>query len=469
MCGITGIFSLDKNIFDELFESLYHLQHRGQDSYGIAVIKDIEKSKKIDIPKNRIEIVKNKGLLLNREITPVKGNIGIGHVRYPTNGQNTIEEAQPFIKKGFYHNIILVHNGQVWKTKNLIDYFRKNRIFHNTKTDSHLILNLLSFELNKYKKLDNSIICEIIRHIMVVMEGSFSCICIIQNYGLIVFKDIKGIRPLILGIKNKRYLISSESVSLTSLDYKIIKDVYNDILIFKKNELGYCCYRNDLKYFSPCIFEWIYLAREESVICNVPVYLARMKMGESLANKIKNEIDISNIDYIIPVPETSKPATLSISKILGIPYVEAIVKNRYINRTFIMDTQNKRKKNIKRKLNVVKNLIENMNIIIVDDSIVRGNTIKHIIQLLKKNGVKKIYVVSCSPKILFENRYGIDIPHREELISYNKTIKEMENYYGVEKILFHDLEKIISSIREFNPKIKNFETSIFIGETPKFP
>tara|TARA_Y100000590_G_C15697473_1_gene1005651 strand:- start:855 stop:2228 length:1374 start_codon:yes stop_codon:yes gene_type:complete len=455
MCGILGIFSKLKtnNIFYDLFEGLYHLQHRGQDSYGIAVLQNNQK----------YNIIKHKGLLLDKKIPPLNGYIGLGHVRYPTNGENTIKEAQPFIKKGLHHDILLVHNGQVWKTEKLIQYFKANKISINTKTDTELILNLLSFELNKYKKLTNEIIKQITYHISTILEGSYSCICIIPNFGMVVFKDKYGIRPLILGFnkESKTYIISSESVSLTGIDYTIIKDIYNETIIFRDNEPSFTTYNNLFKTFSPCIFEWIYLAREESVLYDVPVYLTRMEIGKTLAKRIKNLIDINIIDYIIPIPKTSKPAALAISNELKIPYIEAIVKNRYINRTFIMDSQNKRQKNIKRKLNVIQHFIQNKTIMIVDDSIVRGNTMKHIIQLLKKNKVKDIYVVSCSPEIIYGNRYGIDIPSREELIAYNKTVKEMEDFYKVKKLIFHNLEDIKKCIQKFNPKIKQFETSIF--------
>lgn len=477
MCGIVGLISLsENNIFFELFEALYHLQHRGQDSYGLSIFsksnnltsktdKFITNSQKVG--KQTTNIIKNKGLLLNSEIKNIDGHIGIGHVRYPTTGANTIKEAQPFIKQGIFHTIVLVHNGQIWKTNKVIEYFKIHKLQYEVKTDTELIINLLSFEFNKYKVLNNSIIINIIKHITNLLEGSFSCICMILNYGMVVFKDIRGIRPLIFGHKDDNYyLVSSESVSLTCLDYKIVNDIYNEIIIFKNDIPGYSIYKNDTKKFSPCIFEWIYLARVESILYNVPVYLARMKMGESLVTKIQKEIkkdELNAIDYIIPVPDTSKPAALAIANCLKIPYIEAIVKNRYINRTFIMDTQNKRKKNIKRKLNVVQSFIKNKNIMIVDDSIVRGNTIKHIINLLKKNEAKQIYIVSCSPRILYENKYGIDIPNKNELIAYKMSIKEMEQFYGVKKIIFHDLGLIIKSIQEFNPNILQFETSVFIG------
>jgi len=458
MCGIVGLISLsNKNVFADLLEALYHLQHRGQDSYGIAITNRF---------RNKHVIIKRKGLLDSKIKKTIKGAAGVGHVRYPTNGENTIEEAQPLISQGSNHTLILVHNGQVWKTSKLKQYMEHHKINHDVKTDSYLILNLLAHELNQYKQLTNTIIIDSIKHITAILEGSFSCICIIKGYGLVVFKDRHGIRPLIFGRSGDDYLISSESVSITCLDYTPLFDIQTNIVIFKHG-VGWSSYKNEIAKFTPCIFEWIYLARADSILYEVPVYLARMGMGRSLAKKIRHDkdIDIIKLDYVVPVPETSRPAALAISGALGVPYIEAIIKNRYVNRTFIMDTQIKRKKNIKRKLNVIQKFIRGKNLLIVDDSIVRGNTMKHIISLLKKNGAKSIVIASCSPEILYENRYGIDIPNRQELIAHKMSPSKMANYYGVKKIFFHNLKEIMSVIQSFNPTIKQFETSIFTGVT----
>ena len=256
-------------------------------------------------------------------------------------------------------------------------------------------------------------------------------------------------------------MISSESVSLTSLGYEIISDIYGkDLLYFDGIKLNKLSLLNN--YLNkPCLFEWIYLAREESILYDVNVYEARIEMGKQLANKIINILgeDIKNISSIIPIPDTSKPVALSISNVLNIPYYEAITKNRYINRTFIMNTQGERQKNIKRKLNIIKHLVENKDILIVDDSIVRGNTIKHIINLLKDNNVGKIYVLSCSPPIINKNIYGIDIPDKKDLLLYNKSI-DIEKELDI-KLIFQGLDDIKRSINLLNPNLKEFEDSIF--------
>lgn len=453
MCGIIGIYSINKeNIIYDLQEGLYHLQHRGQDSYGYAV--PILKN-------NQIVIYKDKGLIKDN-LNNYYSHMGIGHTRYPTKGSNTINEAQPLYFLGEKHNISLIHNGQIWITETLLNYFTNHNIpiNMNITSDSAMIVSLLGYHINKYDKLDHNIIKNIVVEICDLLEGSYNIICMIENYGLICFKDKNSIRPLILGKKDDIYLISSESISLTSLDYDIVTDIYNNELYIFNDDIK----KYDLDYDStlkPCIFEWIYLAREETTMYNVNVYEARFKMGEYLANKIKRVIPselLNEIDYIIPIPDTSKPCALSISKNLKISYCEGITKNRYVNRTFIMDTQDKRRKNIKRKLNVVNHLIENKNLIIVDDSIVRGNTIKHIVNLLKKHNAKKIIIISCSPEIINENKYGIDIPDKNKLICYNSDInKELD----VEYVLFQDIEDLKKSIQFFNPNIKEFEDSIF--------
>ena len=457
MCGITAVVS-NENIIYDLYESLYHLQHRGQDGFGISYMNS-----------GKLNLIKYKGLLSNTDITDklseINSTIGIGHVRYPTIGENTINECQPFFKHGENYNISLVHNGQIWITDKLKHYFKTNNInISNITSDSIYLLSFISYHINSHETLDSLKIKDIINKLYDLFEGSYNCICMIEGYGLICFKDPNSIRPLIIGFKGDSYIISSESVSITSLDYKIMGDIYNnELLIFYNNKINILKIKQEVKPFRPCIFEWVYLAREESILYGVNVYQARYKMGEYLADKIRKTIkveELKKIDYIVPVPDTSKPCALSISRNLKIPYSESITKNRYINRTFIMDSQGKRKKNIKRKLNIINHLINYRNIILVDDSIVRGNTMKHIIDLLKKHKVNKLYIVSSSPEIINENVYGIDIPNKNELICYKNDIKKE---LDVDDIIFLDLPKLKECIREFNPNLKEFEDSIFIN------
>ena len=451
MCGITALVSSKEDIFPDLYESLYHLQHRGQDSFGFSYFDENQ----------QLLLIKQQDLLSNSSYDNIQTNIGLGHVRYPTKGKNTIHECQPLFLKGKYHTISFVHNGQV-EIEPIKSYLLKVGVSVNPSitSDSSFLLYIFDYLLNQHERLTYEIILEIIGWIQENIQGSFNCICLIENYGLICFKDKYSIRPLILGKKGKNYIISSESISITSIDYDIINDIYgHDILIFT-DELA--IYQSQIStYFKPCIFEWVYLAREESIIYGVNVYQSRVKMGEYLAEKIRKTIDIDGIDCVIPVPDTSKPVALEISKQLKKPYFEAITKNRYVNRTFIMDSQKKRKKNIKRKLNVIQHLIQDKNILIVDDSIVRGNTIKYIVNLLKEYRVKKIFIAISSPEIINTNTFGIDIPTKEELLCFQKTNLEIEKDLGVEKIIFQDITNLEQSIQSFNPRIKGFEKSVF--------
>lgn len=452
MCGINAVIS-PKDSCNDLYEGLYHLQHRGQDSFGISYLND----------KDKIKTIKSTGLLSDNITANQQINIGIGHVRYPTTGKITLNECQPLLLNHNKFNISIVHNGQINLNDKLKQFLIKNEIeIPKNSSDSHYLLYILSYYINKYSLLTIDIIKDIIINIQNLLDGSYNCICIISNYGLICFKDKNSIRPLIYGKKNDTYMISSESISLTSLNYNICDDIYgNDLLYF---DLKYKLHKiklSDKKVFTPCIFEWVYLAREESILYNVNVYSARVKMGEYLSKTIKKNIDINEIDSIIPIPDTSKPIALTISKILGIPYNEAITKNRYVNRTFIMNNQKNRIFNIKRKLNIIKHLVENKNIMIVDDSIVRGNTLKHIINLLRENNVNKIFVVSSCPEIINKNIYGLDIPDKTQLLCFNYKKEEIEESYKIDKIIFQDIHDLKKSISDLNPNIINFENSIF--------
>lgn len=467
MCGINAVVNEESiDAFSDLYEGLYHLQHRGQDSFGISYFDE----------EGQIQTIKNNALLSSVDLESVNMNVGLGHVRYPTSGGVTIHECQPFIIRGQYHRISMVHNGQVC-TIRIKEYFESHKILEPeiSSSDSIYLLHLLSFLLNRNRELNNDIITDIVREIQTIVYGSFNCICLLENYGLFCFKDKYSYRPLIYGLKvndqkdndqkENSYMIASESISLTSSGYKIIDDIYGrDVLFFKKDSN----YKLDKRIllsqvtYKPCLFEWVYLAREESIMYKVGVYQARIKMGEYLAEKIRQEIDIDRIDYVVPVPDTSKPVALTVAKILNIPYYECITKNRYVNRTFIMNSQKNRKKNIKRKLNVIKEFIDDKNLLIIDDSIVRGNTMKHIVNLLKDNGSKELYVASSCPEIVNKNIYGIAIPNKDELICHTKTNEQIKKELGLNHLVFQDLKDLEESIRYYNPELKDFEKSVFI-------
>lgn len=463
MCGISGVIS-NYNIYNILYESLFHIQHRGQDSSGIALMGE-----------NTIEIYKTQGLLNNIDINcnNINANIGIGHVRYPTSGVINSDETQPFL----LDDISLCHNGTIANYKELYkDYICKINLI--SESDSELLLHIFKYELLNYLKINNTsinndVIVEVIKILSKKCKGGYSVIIMIKDYGLICFKDPHGIRPLTYSQVDNAFIISSESVSISNQSYINdinIKEVNaGEVLIFKNsNNLdipSVKTYKYSNHISKPCIFEWIYIARDDSIIYDVSVYNSRLEMGETIANKmIKSNIDIDKIDYVVPVPDTSKPVALRLSEILKIPYREAIIKNRYIARTFIMDNQEKRQKNIKRKLSVVDNIIKNKNILIVDDSIVRGNTMKHIIELLYKCEVKSIIVASSAPIIKYQNFYGLDIPTKEELIGHNRTVEDIEKLYNVKKIIYLDIDEVCNSVSKLNSKLTDFELSVFDGK-----
>ncbi len=454
MCGISGIIS-NNNIYYDLYESLFHLQHRGQDSCGMVLSNEYNEY-------NEYKIIKKEGLVknINEKIIEYY-KIGLGHIRYKTNGELNLNQIQPFI----YENYILIHNGNIYNLTEIEQYindkFNESISYVN---DSDLLLKLFYFELlNKninQENIENALI-----NISNICKGSYSIIIYIKNYGFVIFKDKYGIRPLCYGKNNNGYIICSESIAIDNLEYKLIDEINSgEMIIIKENlELYKKQYINS--HLNLCIFEYIYISRPESIINNVNVYDVRLKLGEYLSTQIINNIsseDLNEIDYIIPIPKTSNPVALMISEKLKIPYREGIMNNRYIDRTFIMNNQYNRKKNIRLKMSVVKNYIENKNIIIVDDSIVRGNTIKHIIDLLKKNKVGKIYVCVSSAPIKYKNIYGIDIPTNNELIANNFSIDEIEKKINADKLIYLNIEDMINSIKYYNNNL-NFDLSIFNG------
>jgi amidophosphoribosyltransferase len=486
--------NIDCNLFTELYEGLFHLQHRGQDSVGIGIFENDSKC----------TLVRKMGLIHNlkeefHNLNSTRVLCGLGHIRYSTNNglndngeeYDKLSQIQPIFKKNHNnpYNIYLCHNGHMIIDKDLLEFSKANNISTIYNSDSELLYNIFHYllnlpeipnlyevnhrDLNMYLNLVINMLCS-------YCKGSYSIICVIENIGMICFKDNRGIRPLSYGVKDGIMLVASESIALSSQNYQNIKELANDEILISQFNLNnfsvinkqdiqgtklidpFPFLLNERYNLSPCIFEWIYLARAESIIYNIPVYTARLHMGRLLAEKIKVIIpDLSSYDYVIPIPDTSRPYALSISYSLGIPYIEAIIKNRYIYRTFIMDSQEKRKHNLKRKLNVIPSLIKNKNIIIVDDSIVRGNTMNHIIQLLKQTQVGKITVVSAAPQIVNKNTYGLDIPTKGELISSHYTSNELAKKYNVEHVIFQDIANLYKTVYLYNKKIRDLEVSIF--------
>ena len=482
MCGITGIIS-KKGINNELntnfYESLLNIQHRGQDACGYVLNYQHD-----------INIFKGNGLVKNiidfNKLSNIDTEIAIGHTRYPTTDNKSIDENQPFnLKTKYGLNISIVHNGNLYDYQHIKFNLKNDGYIFTSKSDSEAMLYYICYiidkylmeegidinskffldflDLGSYDNIFDNIIIKTIKNVINTFKGSYSVLLLINNYGLICFRDKYGIRPLCYGSNDKNILVSSESISLDVLNYKNITDV-NKIMIFKKdNKIIEQEYDFNL---TPCIFEYIYLARPETTINGISVYQARINMGLYLANNLKKNLanELKDINAIIPVPDSSLISSTKLTEELGIPLKFGIIKNRYIDRTFIMKNQKERKNNIKRKLFIVQQEVYNKNIIVVDDSIVRGNTSKHIISELRLHGAKKIYFVSCSPQIRYKNLYGIDLPKEEDLIAYNRNDDEIAKELDADKVIYLDIEDLKNSLLSINPNINNFELSVFNGK-----
>tara|TARA_Y100000992_G_scaffold247975_1_gene179555 strand:- start:3008 stop:4348 length:1341 start_codon:yes stop_codon:yes gene_type:complete len=441
MCGILGIISGDtNNVSLNLYEGLTYLQHRGQDSCGIS-------NEKICIKKEGL--VKNS--FVESDLEKLKSNIAVGHVRYSTTGTFSNDNIQPLEKNINGTNFFLCHNGNITNIDFIQDIINK----YDTISDTQYLFNLI-----EYKIKNNIDIIDVCKFIINEIKGSYSILLLIEGYGIVSFRDKNGIRPLIYGINKNDYIISSESNVINVLDYRIIRDVNpGEIIEFKKNDMPRF-YRTSISNLNPCLFEYIYFSRNDSIINNISVYNARYQLGRLLGNQIKKN-NINDIDVIVPVPDTGTIFGLGLSHETGIQMHMGFVKNNYIDRTFIMKDNEIINKNIKRKINVVNGIFCKKNILIVDDSIVRGNTSKFIISLAKNAGAKKIYLASGSPRIEYPNNYGIYIPNRESLIANNRSNEDIANVVGCNLIIYNDLFETINCLKEMNKKISGFEISMF--------
>ena len=468
MCGISGIISYsNKPIIKDLLQSIYYIQHRGQDSYGITTINNNN---------NNLCVIKKQGLIDTDTINITKGDelygnvstVGVGHVRYPTTGSKCDESIQPFHKE----SLIMAHNGQIKVKPQYRAFLKGTGIKLEAVSDSELLLTILLFKLSLSSTITTDIIRKLLKDISDMLDGSYSIILYIKGYGMIAIRDKYGIKPLIVGVSDNTYLVSSESTSLKSLNYKILGDVKpGEAIIFNndykkmKFEIEKINYV-DNAVLRPCIFEWVYVANVTSIIDGVSVYDARLNMGSKLARKISdyfydNNLDLKKIDYVVPVPETSKPSTIMIADKLGLTYREVIIKNRYVDRTFIMDNQEKRKHNLNHKFMILEHMVMGKNILLIDDSIVRGNTLKYLVKALKDNGANMVIVGSCSPEIKYVNRYGIDIQDPKLLVANNRNPTEIADYLGSDHVIYQSIEDLTSCITDINPDITDFEMSVF--------
>ena len=464
MCGIIGIVD-NNSVNQSLFDGLTVLQHRGQDSAGISTCFN-----------NNLYQKKAKGLVNDvfdvNDMLELKGNMGIGHVRYPTAGSHgTADEAQPFYVNSPY-GIALAHNGNLDNSELLREELLVNDRRHiHTQSDTEVLLNIFAHEL---LNVDSSTftVPDLFHAINGVHErcsGAYAVVALIAGYGLVAFRDVHGIRPLILGRKKNStgysYIVSSESVALDLLGYETVRDLEpgESIFIDTKGKVHKSLYSKNLE-LNPCIFEYVYFSRPDSIIDGINVQEARMRMGKQLANKILREWADNDIDVIIPIPDTSRTAALEMAIRLNKNYREGLIKNRYIGRTFIMQGQAVRKKSVRYKLNPLVSEFKNKNVLLVDDSIVRGTTSKEIVQMARDSGANKVYFASASPPIRFPNIYGIDMPSKKDLIAHERSTDEICQEIGADKLIYQDLDDLVYAVQAGNQNIKKFETSVFTGE-----
>ncbi len=465
MCGIVGILD-HQRVNQQLYDGLTVVQHRGQDAAGIMTSDG-----------HRVFLRKDNGLVRDvfhtRHMVQLEGNMGLGHTRYPTAGCDSRAEAQPFYVNSPF-GIALGHNGNLINADRLHEeLFRQELRQINTTSDSEILLNVLAHELR------NSITtCQLnvgprevfnaVRRVMRRCQGAYSVIAMIVGIGIVAFRDPHGVRPLIHGIRSDdghtAHIFASESVALDVLGYERDRDVKpgEAMLVDMQGTLHQADCHEKTSY-NPCIFEYVYLARPDSILDDVSVYQSRMEMGKRLGCKLQRDWPDHDIDVIIPVPDTSRTAALEVAKQLRVSYREGFVKNRYIGRTFIMPGQAERRKSVRQKLNAIGAEFADKNVLLVDDSIVRGTTSSQIIELAREAGARKVYFASAAPPVRYPNVYGIDMPSSHELVAHNRSIDEICVRIGADRLIYQDLDDMEASVQQFNPKLTGLDTSCFSG------
>jgi len=456
-----------QEVAPEICEGLALLQHRGQDACGIVTCGT----------RGRLYQCKANGMVRDvfdeNAIWRLIGSMGVGHVRYPTAGSSAHAEAQPFYVNSPY-GIVFAHNGNLINTQSLLKYMDVEAHRHiNTSSDSELLLNVFANNLQKTGKfrINEEDIFTAISGLMEQCKGAYACVAMLAGFGIITFRDPNGIRPVGVAVRHlkngtKDYMVASESVVADAAGFSNWEDVQpGEAIIITRTSMK----RRQVAppaVFSPDIFEYVYFARPDSVLDGISVYRSRMAMGDMLAEEVRRVLTEKQIcvDVVIPVPDTSRVAALNLAQKLNLPYREGFIKNRYVGRTFIMPGQQERRKNVRRKLNAMALEFVGKNVLLVDDSIVRGTTSKEIIQMAKDVGAKKVIVASCAPPIRYSNVYGIDMPSRQELVAYQKNMDEIATAIGADVVIFQTLPDLISSVRRFNPRIKTFDCSVFTGE-----
>ena len=465
MCGIVGVAS-NAPVNQLIYDALLLLQHRGQDAAGIVTQLD-----------RKFFMHKAKGMVRDvfrtRNMRALPGNNGLGQVRYPTAGNAfSEEEAQPFYVNAPF-GLVLVHNGNLTNAHALkSELFSEDHRHINTESDSEVLLNVLAHEIDKTTRglpLKPPDVFEAVRRVHRRIQGSYAVVSMIAGHGLLAFRDPFGIRPLCIGRgADGTYMVASESVALDGTGHVFERDIAPGEAVFidlaGQAHFMQCA---DTPMLKPCIFEYVYLARPDSTMDGISVYQARLNLGETLAKRVVSAVPPTDIDVIIPIPESSRPSATQLAHLLGVPYREGFVKNRYVGRTFIMPGQGVRKKSVRQKLNVIASEFKGRNVLLVDDSIVRGTTSKEIVQMARDAGARKVYLASAAPPVRFPNVYGIDMPTPEELVAHDRTVEQIRTLIGCDALIYQDVDAmkqaVLSARAGAAPKLDGFDASCFDG------
>jgi amidophosphoribosyltransferase len=460
MCGIVGVVS-NAPVNQLIYDALLLLQHRGQDAAGIVTQQE-----------RKFFMHKAKGMVRDvfrtRNMRSLPGNCGLGQVRYPTAGNAySEEEAQPFYVNAPF-GIVLVHNGNLTNAHALkAELFSTDHRHINTESDSEVLLNILANELERSTRgaaLKPADVFAAVRSVHKRLRGSYAVIASIAGHGLLAFRDPHGIRPLSLGRNGDTAMLASETVALEGTGHTVERDVLPGEAVFidlQGQVFAEQCAESPA--LNPCIFEFVYLARPDSVMDGISVYQARLNLGESLAKRVISTVPPKNIDVVIPIPESSRPSAMQLAHLLGIPYREGFVKNRYVGRTFIMPGQEVRKKSVRQKLNVIASEFKGRNVLLVDDSIVRGTTSREIVQMARDAGARKVYLASAAPPVRYPNVYGIDMPTKDELVAHGRSVEEIRGIIGCDALIYQDVDGMKRAIGSLNTAIAGFDASCFDG------
>lgn len=461
MCGIVGVIS-KAPVNQLIYDALLLLQHRGQDAAGIVTMQDT----KCFMHKARGMV---RDVFRTRNMRGLPGTVGLGQVRYPTAGNAySEEEAQPFYVNAPF-GIVLVHNGNLTNAFALKEeLFAIDRRHINTQSDTEVLINIFAHELERAARdlpLTPDEVFKAVRAVHQRIKGSYAVVALIAGHGLLAFRDPFGIRPLCFGASaDGEVMVASESVALEGTGHKLVRDVAPGEAIFidlqGRVHSEQCA---DNPTLNPCMFEYVYLARPDSIMDGVSVYQARLNMGETLAQRLISTMPPNEIDVVIPIPESSRPSAMQLAQKIGKPYREGFVKNRYVGRTFIMPGQGVRKKSVRQKLNAIGVEFKGRNVLLVDDSIVRGTTSKEIVQMARDAGARKVYMASAAPPVRYPNVYGIDMPTKDELIAHNRSIEEIREFIGADALIYQDVAAMKRVVAQLNPKLAGFEASCFDG------